>query len=235
MFGMSLIAALGTAFLAGPDRLAGEIESGHRPLGPRPAGPPLGRAARQVARAGRLRQRLRRPSPGLAQLPRRPADRRLLAAAAGRRHCCCSRPRRSCCSRSPCCCRASSPRWRRASSRSACSGRPGSPAWSAGIGQALGNDGVGPGRRRSRGSSCPPTGCGAGRCTRFQDPAALAQFGFQMDGFPFLSEAALIAGLPGLGGRVGADGVGTDRARLLPPRRVSGSASSVTTSAMWSP
>ena len=81
MFGLSLIAALGTAFLAGPT-LAGEIESG---MALAVLARPVRRSAvlaGQVAGARGLRQRLRgrgRTRP----VPRRPGHRRLLAAAAG--------------------------------------------------------------------------------------------------------------------------------------------------------
>ena len=95
MFGMSLIAAIGTAFLAGPT-LAGEVESGQalamlaRPV--RRSAVLLGKWLGLVTFgcgyvvAGRLR-----PD------PRRPCDGRLLASGTGRGARRCSRPRRSCC------------------------------------------------------------------------------------------------------------------------------------------
>jgi ABC-type transport system involved in multi-copper enzyme maturation permease subunit len=59
-----------------------------------------------------------------------------------------------------------------------------------GIGQALGNDGVARVGVISR-IILPTDGLWRGAMHALQDPVALAQFGFEMDGFPFLSEAAL--------------------------------------------
>ena len=87
MFGLSLIAALGTAFLAGPT-LAGEIESGMalavlaRPV--RRSAVLLGKWLGLVGVRQRVRRR-RRARP----VRRRPADRRLLAAATRSSGCCC--------------------------------------------------------------------------------------------------------------------------------------------------
>ena len=95
MFGMSLIAAIGTAFLAGPT-LAGEVESGQalailaRPV--RRSAVLLGKWLGLVAFGGGYVVLA-----GLAQMPRRPGDRRLLAAGTRPSGSRCSRPRRSCC------------------------------------------------------------------------------------------------------------------------------------------
>ena len=191
MFGFSLIAALGTAFLAGPT-LSGETESGIA----------LAVLARPVRRSAVLLGKwlglvvfgsgfvvARRAGP----VPRRPGDGGLLAAAAGGR-----------------------PRAARGADHRAAHPRP------AAVDGDLA-DGVGRGRGRpvrrhlgrrrgrrhrrrrsattasrasapSRGCSCPPTACGAGRCTRFQDPSALVAVRRPtFDGFPFLSAAPLTA------------------------------------------
>ena len=59
-----------------------------------------------------------------------------------------------------------------------------------GIGQALGNEGVERVGVISR-IVLPTDGLWRGAMHALQDPVALAQFGFEMDGFPFLSEASL--------------------------------------------
>lgn len=59
-----------------------------------------------------------------------------------------------------------------------------------GIGQALGNDGVARVGVISR-IVLPTDGLWRGAMHALQDPAALSQFGFEMDGFPFLSQASL--------------------------------------------
>ena len=61
-----------------------------------------------------------------------------------------------------------------------------------GVGQALGNDGVADVGTVSR-VVLPTDGLWRGAMHAFQDPAALAQFGPALDGFPFLSEAPLTA------------------------------------------
>ena len=61
-----------------------------------------------------------------------------------------------------------------------------------GIGQALGNEGVERVGVISR-IILPTDGLWRGAMHSLQDPVALAQFGFEMDGFPFLSEAPLTA------------------------------------------
>ena len=191
MFGLSLIAALGHRVPRRPH--AGRRDRvGHRAGGAGPAGPPVRRAARQVAGAGGLRQRLRRRSPGwpsasssgstVGYWPPQPVDRpraargaddraahprpaavhRHLADGVGRRR---GRPVRRHLDRRR--------GRRRSASRSATRASPGSAP--------------------CRGCCCRPTACGAGPCTRFQDPIALAQFGGPAleGGFPFLSPSAL--------------------------------------------
>lgn len=59
-----------------------------------------------------------------------------------------------------------------------------------GIGQALGNEGVERVGVISR-IILPTDGLWRGAMHSLQDSAALAQFGFEMDGFPFLSQASL--------------------------------------------
>ncbi len=59
-----------------------------------------------------------------------------------------------------------------------------------GIGQALGNEGVERVGVISR-IILPTDGLWRGAMHSLQDPAALSQFGFEMEGFPFLSEASL--------------------------------------------
>ena len=59
-----------------------------------------------------------------------------------------------------------------------------------GIGQALGNDGVARVGVISR-IILPTDGLWRGAMHALQDPAALSQFGLEMEGFPFLSEASL--------------------------------------------
>ncbi|WP_222195377.1 ABC transporter permease [Modestobacter italicus] len=59
-----------------------------------------------------------------------------------------------------------------------------------GIGEALGNDGVARVGTISR-MLLPTDGLWRGAMHAFQDPAALLQFGQEMEGFPFLSEAPL--------------------------------------------
>ncbi len=61
-----------------------------------------------------------------------------------------------------------------------------------GIGEALGNDGVARVGTVSR-MLLPTDGLWRGAMHGFQDPAALAQFGPALDGFPFLSQAPLTA------------------------------------------
>ncbi|WP_299959047.1 ABC transporter permease [uncultured Modestobacter sp.] len=61
-----------------------------------------------------------------------------------------------------------------------------------GIGEALGNDGVARVGAISR-VLLPTDGLWRGAMHAFQDPAALLQFGQEMAGFPFLSEAPLTA------------------------------------------
>jgi ABC-type transport system involved in multi-copper enzyme maturation permease subunit len=61
-----------------------------------------------------------------------------------------------------------------------------------GIGAALGNDGVARVGTVSR-MVLPTDGLWRGAMHAFQDPAALAQFGAELEGFPFLSEAPLTA------------------------------------------
>jgi ABC-type transport system involved in multi-copper enzyme maturation permease subunit len=62
-----------------------------------------------------------------------------------------------------------------------------------GIGQALGNDGVEKVGTVSR-MLLPTDGLWRGAMHAFQDPTALAQFGPEMDGFPFLSMSPLTTG-----------------------------------------
>ena len=206
MFGFSLIAALGTAFLAGPT-LAGETESGialavlARPI--RRSAVPAG----QVAGAGGVRQRLRRRSPGwpsasssgrrwtTGRRTRRPPSR-------------CSRRRRPCCSPSPCCCR-----------------RPISPmasgvvavglfgaTWVAGvvggIGASLGNDAVARVGTVSR-MLLPTDGLWRGAMHAFQDPSALvAVRRLGRRGLPVPERGAADGRLPRVGRGVGGDGLG---------------------------
>jgi hypothetical protein len=59
-----------------------------------------------------------------------------------------------------------------------------------GIGQALGNEGVERVGVISR-IILPTDGLWRGAMHALQDPTGLAQFGFEMEGFPFLSEASL--------------------------------------------
>jgi ABC-type transport system involved in multi-copper enzyme maturation permease subunit len=59
-----------------------------------------------------------------------------------------------------------------------------------GVGEALGNDGVARVGTVSR-MLFPTDGLWRGAMHAFQDPAALTSFGAQMEGFPFLSEAPL--------------------------------------------
>jgi ABC-type transport system involved in multi-copper enzyme maturation permease subunit len=59
-----------------------------------------------------------------------------------------------------------------------------------GIGQALHNDGVAQVGTVSR-MLLPTDGLWRGAMHAFQDPGALSQFGPELDGFPFLSESAL--------------------------------------------
>jgi ABC-type transport system involved in multi-copper enzyme maturation permease subunit len=59
-----------------------------------------------------------------------------------------------------------------------------------GIGQALGNEGVERVGVISR-MVLPTDGLWRGAMHALQDPVALAQFGFELEGFPFLSEAPL--------------------------------------------
>jgi ABC-type transport system involved in multi-copper enzyme maturation permease subunit len=59
-----------------------------------------------------------------------------------------------------------------------------------GVGEALGNDGVARVGTISR-ILLPTDGLWRGAMHAFQDPTALAQFGFERTGFPFLSEAPL--------------------------------------------
>jgi ABC-type transport system involved in multi-copper enzyme maturation permease subunit len=59
-----------------------------------------------------------------------------------------------------------------------------------GVGEALGNDGVARVGTVSR-ILLPTDGLWRGAMHAFQDPTALSQFGFQNSGFPFLSEAPL--------------------------------------------
>jgi ABC-type transport system involved in multi-copper enzyme maturation permease subunit len=59
-----------------------------------------------------------------------------------------------------------------------------------GVGEALGNDGVARVGTVSR-MLLPTDGLWRGAMHSFQDPAALAQFGGELDGFPFLSRAPL--------------------------------------------
>lgn len=59
-----------------------------------------------------------------------------------------------------------------------------------GIGEALGNDGVARVGTVSR-ILLPTDGLWRGAMHSLQDPSALAQFGVRLDGFPFLSEAPL--------------------------------------------
>ena len=165
---------------------------GHRAGRAGPADPPLRLPAGQVAGAGGVRQRLRRPRRA-GPVPRRPGDGGLLAAASRRPPSRCSRRRRSCCSPSPCCCRRPSRRWRPAWSRSACSAPPGSPASSAASASRSATR-PSPASAPSRGCCCPPTACGAGRCTRSRTRRRSSTFGGQdVEAFPFLSAAPLTA------------------------------------------
>ena len=190
MFGLSLIAALGTAFLAGPT-IAGEIESGTRS--------PFWR--------GRSAARRCWSESGLASSPSAPASwpwpgspsssSSVSPSTTGRRTPSrawrCSPGRRRCCSRWGCCCRRRSRRWRRESSPSASSAPPGSPAWSVGSATPSG-------MRASPGSALSPHAAADGwplaRChARTPGPDAVAQFGGPAveGGFPFLSKSPLTA------------------------------------------
>ncbi|MGZ4568894.1 MAG: ABC transporter permease subunit [Blastococcus sp.] len=62
-----------------------------------------------------------------------------------------------------------------------------------GVGEALGNEGVARVGTISR-ILLPTDGLWRGAMHAFQDPTALSQFGFERAGFPFLSEAPLTAG-----------------------------------------
>jgi ABC-type transport system involved in multi-copper enzyme maturation permease subunit len=62
-----------------------------------------------------------------------------------------------------------------------------------GVGEALGNDGVARVGTISR-MLLPTDGLWRGAMHAFQDPTALLQFGPQLEGFPFLSEAPLTVG-----------------------------------------
>ena len=191
MFGMSLIAALGTAFLAGPT-LAGEIESGHGAADARPAGPALGGAARQVAGPGR---RSAAASWSWPDWPSSSSSRLtvgLLAAATGRRARAAGRADGRPADPGAAAVERRVDRWPRASSRSACSGRPGSPAWSAAWARRWATTACARVGTVSR-ILLPTDGLWRGAMHAFQDPTALAQFGPERAGFPFLSEAPLTA------------------------------------------
>ena len=192
MFGLSLIAALGTAFLAGPT-LAGEIESGIA----------LAMLARPVRRSAVLLGKwlglvvfgsgfvvARRAGP----VPRRPGHRRttgrrspssglaLLAAQTDRA----AHPRAAAVD-------ASSRRWRRASSRSGLFGATWIAGVVGGVGEALGNEGVARVGTVSR-MLLPTDGLWRGAMHAFQDPVALAAVRDpSCGGFPFLSESPLTA------------------------------------------
>ena len=188
MFGLSLIAALGTAFLAGPT-LAGEIESGMalailaRPV--RRSAVLLGKWLGLVAFGSGFVVLA-----GLAQLLVVRATVGYWPPRAGRPGWRCSRRRRRCCSPWACCCPPSiSPM----ASGIVAVGLFGA-TWIAGVvggvGAALGNEGVARVGTVSR-MLLPTDGLWRGAMNAFQDPAALVQFGRAMEGFPFLSEAPL--------------------------------------------
>ena len=219
MFGMSLIAAIGTAFLAGPDaRRRGGVGAG--PGDPRPPGPPLGRPARQVARAS---------SPSAAATSSWPASPRSSSSgwpsATGRRQ------------------PASGLALLAAqtvvlltlalllssvvspmASGIIAVGLFGA-TWVAGvvggIGGALGNEGVERVGTVSR-IILPTDGLWRGAMNAFQDPIALVQMGPGEGGFPFLSEAALTPAYLALGRGVDRRDLGPDRAVVPAPRRLSG-------------
>ena len=89
-----------------------------------------------------------------------------------------------------------------------------------GIGGALGNEGVERVGTVSR-ILLPTDGLWRGAMNAFQDPIALVQMGPGEGGFPFLSEAPLTPRLPGLGRGVDRRDLGADRAVLPAPRRLS--------------
>ena len=189
MFGFSLIAALGTAFLAGPT-LSGEIESG---IALADADRPVRRSAVLLGKwlglvvfgSGFV------AVAGLAQLlivhatvgywPPQPATGLALLAA-----------QTTVLLTLGCCCRRSSRRWRPASWRSACSARPGSPAWSAASARPSATESVARVGTVSR-MLLPTDGLWRGAMHAFQDTTPLAQFGGPAveGGFPFLSPSAL--------------------------------------------
>ena len=196
MFGLSLIAALGTAFLAGPT-LAGEIESGialavlARPVRRSAVlvGKWLGLVAFGsgfVAVAGLAQLLIVRATVGY--WPPQPVTGLALLARAddGAAH------------PGPAAVHRRSRRWRRASWRSACSAPPGSRAWSASVGEALGNDGVARVGTVSR-MLLPTDGLWRGAMHAFQDPALLAQFGAGVRGLPVPERGPAHRRLPRLG------------------------------------
>ncbi len=190
MFGFSLIAALGTAFLAGPT-LSGETESGIALAVLARPDPSLRLPAGQVAGAGGVRQRLRRPRRA-GPVPRRPGDGGLLAAAAG------GRPRAARGADD----RAAHPR------PAALDGhladgvgrgrrRPVLHTWVAGVvggvGESLGNEAVARVGTVSR-MLLPTDGLWQGAMHAFQDPSVFVTFGgADVEAFPFLSAAPLTA------------------------------------------
>ncbi len=218
MFGLSLIAALGTAFLAGPT-LAGEIESG---MALSVLARPVRRSAVLVGKwlglvafgsgfvvvAGLAQFLVVRATVGYWPPRRRSAGWR------------CSRRRRRCCSPWACCSPPSSRRWRRASWRSACSAPPGSRAWSAAVGEALGNEGVARVGTVSR-MLLPTDGLWRGAMHAFQDPGLLAQFGDEFEGPPVPEPVAAHGHLPRLGRALDRPGARARGHGLPAPRPVS--------------
>ena len=189
MFGFSLVAALGTAFLAGPT-LAGETESG---IALAVLARPVRRSAFLLGKwlgPGGLRQRLRRARRAGPD-PRRPGDRRLLAAAPAAALALLAAQTMVLLTLAVLLSTAISPM---ASGVVAvglfCT------TWVAGVVGGVGD--VARQRRRSSGSArsrgccCRPTGCGAGRCTpsrtrrRWRRSATTGG-----EAFPFLSAAPL--------------------------------------------
>ena len=214
MFGMSLIAAIGTAFLAGPT-LAGEVESGQalavlaRPV--RRSAVLLGKWLGLVAFGGGYVV-ARRPRP----VPRRPADGRLLAAG--------SRPPGSRCSPAQTVVLLTLALLLSSVVSPMASGIVAvglfGATWVAGvvggIGAALGNEGVERVGTVSR-IILPTDGLWRGAMNAFQDPSALVQMGPGEGGLPVPQRGLADAGLPGLGRAVGRRDLGADRAVV--PRR----------------
>ena len=153
---------------------------------------------------------------GLGPVPRRPGDRRTTGRRSRSPASRCSRRRRSCCSPWRCCCRrVISPM----ASGIVAVGLFGA-TWVAGVvggvGEALGNDGRGAGRHRVADAAAHRRAV-ARRDARLPGPVRAAHHrAAAAAAFPFLSATSLSAGLPGLGGGLGAVVWGL-AALVLPP------------------